>query len=76
MTIKCKILTTKEELGIITKEAFYEVKDEECYKPAVVKVDEGEVRDFGKHDQLMNRDGGIYKKIYESFKGEKNVIRN
>lgn len=43
---------------------------------AVVKVDEGEVREFGKHDQLMTRDCGIYKKMYESFKGEKNVIRN
>lgn len=76
MTIKCKILTTKEKLGIITKEAFYKVKDKERYKPAVVKVDEGKVREFGKHYQLMNREGGIYKKMYESIKGEKNVIRN
>ena len=39
--VKCKILTTKEELGIIAKEIFYEVKDKECYKSVVVKVDEG-----------------------------------
>ena len=63
-------------MDIITKEAFYKVKDKEYYKPAVVKVDEEEVREFGKHDQLMNRNGGIYKKMYESIKGEKNVIRN
>lgn len=41
---------------------------------AVVKVDEGEVREFGKHDQLMTRDCGIYKKMYESFKGEKMLL--
>lgn len=41
MIVKCKILTTKEELGIIAKEVFYEVKDEDCYKPVVIKVDEG-----------------------------------
>lgn len=46
--------------------------DSDC----IYVFDEGEVREFGKHDQLMNRDSGIYKKMYESIKGEKNVIRN
>ena len=46
--------------------------DSDC----IYVFDEGEVREFGKHDQLMNRNGGIYKKMYESIKGEKNVIRN
>ncbi len=54
MTIKCKILTTKEELGIITKEVFYEVKDEECYKPVVVKIDEG-LKNF--LEEIEMRDG-------------------
>ena len=58
-------------MDIITKEAFYKVKDKEYYKPAVVKVDEEEVREFGKHDQLMNRDGGIYKKCMNLLKEKK-----
>lgn len=35
-----KILTTKEDLGLIAKEVFYEVEDQECYKSVIVKVDE------------------------------------
>ena len=52
--VKCKILTTKEELGIIAKEVFYKVKDEECYKPVVVKVDEG-LKNF--LEEIEMRDG-------------------
>lgn len=52
--VKCKILTIKEELGIIVKEVFYEVKDEECYKSVVVKVDEG-LKDF--LEEIEMRDG-------------------
>ena len=52
--VKCKILTTKEELGIIVKEVFYKVKDEDCYKPVVVKVDEG-LKDF--LEKIEMRDG-------------------
>lgn len=54
MMVKCKILTTREELGIITKEVFYEVKDEECYKPVVVKASE-EIKNF--LEEIKMRDG-------------------
>lgn len=54
MMVKCKTLTTKEELGTIVKEVFYEVKDEECYKSVVVKVDEG-LKDF--LEEIEMRDG-------------------
>lgn len=52
--VKCKILTTKEELGIIAKEVFYEIKDEECYKPVVVKLDE-RLKNF--LEEIEMRDG-------------------
>ena len=39
--VKCKVLTTKEKLGLIAKEIFYEVKDEECYRPVVINVSIG-----------------------------------
>jgi len=54
MMVKCKTLTSKEELGVIVKEVFYEVKDEECYKSVVVKVDEG-LKDF--LEKIEMRDG-------------------
>lgn len=38
---KCKILTSKEELGSVAKKVFYETGDEECYKRISIKVDEG-----------------------------------
>lgn len=41
-------------MGIIAKEVFYEVKDEDCYKPVVVKVDEG-LKNF--LEEIEMRDG-------------------
>lgn len=52
--VKCRTLTTKEELGIIVKEVFCEVKDEEYYMSVVVKVDEG-LKDF--LEEIEMRDG-------------------
>ena len=52
--VKNKVLTTKEELGFIAKEVFYETKDEECYKSVVIKVDEG-LKEF--LEEIKVRDG-------------------
>lgn len=54
MMVKCKTLTTKEELGIIAKEVFYKFKGEDCYKTVVVKVDEG-LKNF--LEEIEMRDG-------------------
>ena len=42
---KCKILTSKEELGSIVKKVFYEAKDKEAYKPITIKINE-ELKNF------------------------------
>lgn len=36
--VKCKILTSKEELGSIVKKVFYEAKDKEAYKTITIKL--------------------------------------
>lgn len=52
--LKNDILTSEEELGIVAKEFFYQTKDDECYKPVVVKVNE-ELKDF--LEEIEMRDG-------------------
>ncbi|MDU1022885.1 MAG: transglutaminase domain-containing protein [Peptoniphilus harei] len=52
--LKNDILTSEEELGIVAKEVFYQTKDDECYKPVVVKVNE-ELKDF--LEEIEMRDG-------------------
>lgn len=42
---KCKILTSKKELGLVAKKAFYEAKDKEAYKPITIKINE-ELKNF------------------------------
>lgn len=37
---KCKILTSKKELGLVAKKAFYEAKDKEAYKPIIININE------------------------------------
>lgn len=39
--VKFKILTSKEELGLVVKKVFYEAKDKEAYKPITIKINEG-----------------------------------
>lgn len=39
--IKNEILTTKEEIGSVAKDVFYEMEDMEAYKSVTVKVNEG-----------------------------------
>lgn len=41
-------------MGIVAKEVFYQTKDDECYKPVVVKVNE-ELKDF--LEEIEMRDG-------------------
>ena len=45
--VKCKILTSKEELGSVVKKVFYEAKDKEAYKPITIKINE-ELKNFMK----------------------------
>lgn len=42
---KCKILTSKEELGSVVKKVFYEAKYKEAYKPITIKINE-ELKNF------------------------------
>ena len=51
---KNDVLTTKEELGLVVKEVFYETKDDECYKLVTVKVNK-ELKDF--LEEIDTRDG-------------------
>lgn len=52
--IKNEILKTKEELGLIAKDIFYEMEDMDAYKPITVKVDE-DLKSF--LENLGSRDG-------------------
>ncbi|MDU6784339.1 transglutaminase domain-containing protein [uncultured Peptoniphilus sp.] len=42
---KCEILTSKKELGLVEKKAFYEARDKEAYKPITIKINE-ELKNF------------------------------
>lgn len=52
--LKNDILSTKEELGLIAKEVFYEMEDMEAYKPVIVKVNE-DLKNF--LETIESRDG-------------------
>lgn len=52
--IKNEVLTSKEELGLIAKDVFYEMEGMEAYKPVTVKVDE-DLKSF--LENLGSRDG-------------------
>ena len=43
--VKRRILTSKEELGLVVKKVFYEAKDKEAYKPITIKINE-ELKNF------------------------------
>ena len=36
----------------------------------IVIIDQGKIVQIGTHDELMNNDGGIYKKLYQTLKIE------
>lgn len=52
--LKNDVLTTKEELGLVAKDVFYEMEDMGAYKPVTVKVNE-DLKSF--LENLGSRDG-------------------
>ena len=52
--IKNEILTSKEELGVVAKDVFYEMEDMEAYKPVTIKANE-ELKNF--LEDIEMRDG-------------------
>lgn len=52
--IENEILTTKEEIGSVAKDVFYEMKDMEAYRPVTIKVNE-DLKNF--LEKIDTRDG-------------------